>query len=681
MKLKMSKNEYREETPYEIDQRIIKSGWEEVPVKIETEEDARSLFCEYHYSNNIWENGQRSIANFKYADTFVVDYDDSLTLDQAQERYSDYRYTIVTSKSHQIEKGGVISDRFHIIFPLESTITDAAYFSRAKHLPHFEGADKKTFESSRYFYRSPIDATIIVKNEGEMLDLKGLVEEYEQMLHATLDTLKKKPFSEYPTTVIDEYCIETPIQYFEQRALKASDLANKSVSESSKKFYCPLGEKCPTGGHNSASSYLVEMEDGSFIIKDFKHPETIIWKEIPLDVKCKDWFRIGAKFSEVIVDMGNNNISITRRGAEDVKIRLGENATPYIIRNKSLPETFQWNEMGGGLNDLEYKANKLGFNVFYPIPPTVIADNAFINDILEQWFAEHTNFIKDWIAYYTYTNHKNLPSLILTGPRGTGKSLFFEFVSGIYPKLSGRFDTKTSFTEHNGLKLAVLEEVDEFDNVSLYSLIKDVGGSSELIRNEKYGSKRIVKNNLNIIAVSNNCIPLYLKASELPTSEFNNQFFVYNFTPLMGSIDNQLHTKLKDRIGHWLRTEIKDRFDQLEQRSDKDSCRYLIPVPITNDERRLFLNNKTEIEMVIEEFLPKVEYAYITAKDLRNLESQSGFSFHRLKRKLVEMGVIKTITGDANRGKVHNIDGTIEQKCRVYHLAQAFWPKRNGVKR
>jgi replication-associated recombination protein RarA len=63
-------------------------------------------------------------------------------------------------------------------------------------------------------------------------------------------------------------------------------------------------------------------------------------------------------------------------------------------------------------------------------------NNAVIDDYLESTFGQYKTFIKQWLAAYCYTNHQKLPTLILTGPRGSGKNTFAELVAIIFDQLS-----------------------------------------------------------------------------------------------------------------------------------------------------------------------------------------------------------------------------------------------------
>ena len=62
-------------------------------------------------------------------------------------------------------------------------------------------------------------------------------------------------------------------------------------------------------------------------------------------------------------------------------------------------------------------------------------DNDFIEEYLDDRFGTHKTFIKEWLAVYCYTNYQKLPTLILTGYCGSGKTTFAEIIADILSPL------------------------------------------------------------------------------------------------------------------------------------------------------------------------------------------------------------------------------------------------------
>ena len=80
--------------------------------------------------------------------------------------------------------------------------------------------------------------------------------------------------------------------------------------------------------------------------------------------------------------------------------------------------------------------------------------------------------------------------------------------------------------------------------------------------NKKFQDPYEVKNNMNIILLANDNIPLYVNREEMPTDERNNQFFVYELPEVnKGKRRADMQKMLVDRLGYYLRTELNDVFD------------------------------------------------------------------------------------------------------------------------
>ncbi len=150
--------------------------------------------------------------------------------------------------------------------------------------------------------------------------------------------------------------------------------------------------------------------------------------------------------------------------------------------------------------------------------------------------------------------------------------------------------------------MAIIEENSTL-NKDQYKLLKQYSGTSELRVNIKFIPEYSVKNNLSIILISNEDIPLYVESSEMPTDECNNQFFMYKCTTVSKSIDAKFDDKLKARLGHYVRTELKNIYDT----TDYTQGRYGMPVPITPEEKFIFGENRTRLEELSEDFLAEIE--------------------------------------------------------------------------
>ncbi|MBK7260268.1 MAG: hypothetical protein IPI01_21185 [Ignavibacteriae bacterium] len=243
------------------------------------------------------------------------------------------------------------------------------------------------------------------------------------------------------------------------------------------------------------------------------------------------------------------------------------------------------------------------FTIHYAPRSVQIADNAFIDTWLAQMFGEHTDFIKQWLAVYAYTNYQKLPTLILKGDRGTGKNTFADAVMSIYPSISQYWHGEDkNFTPEVQKKLLIADE-SVGANEKQYRMLKQRSGQKMAVVNQKFLPEYSVRNNMNIIILSNDQTPVFVQKDEEPTSERNNQFFVYTMPKLRGAIDPSFGEKIEARIGHYLRTELKKVY---EETRSLNGCRYSIPVPITPEERALFNMNMTGLEAEVQKIMQKM---------------------------------------------------------------------------
>lgn len=87
-------------------------------------EDLSSITAKNRYSSSIFEDGHRKKSNCRgFGNLFIYDVDndrdDKLPLSEAVVMFQDIPSLIVTTKSHQREKNGVIEDRYRIILPVD----------------------------------------------------------------------------------------------------------------------------------------------------------------------------------------------------------------------------------------------------------------------------------------------------------------------------------------------------------------------------------------------------------------------------------------------------------------------------------------------------------------------------------------------------------------------------------
>ena len=270
-----------------------------------------------------------------------------------------------------------------------------------------------------------------------------------------------------------------------------------------------------------------------------------------------------------------------------------------------LSDSFQICRIGdAALLKLQYKLEPDNNRIIcqFPALPVDIQDNALIDRFLHRLFGHYTNFIKEWLAMYCYTNFQQLPVIVLTGPRGCGKNTFAQMVGAIFPALVGLWNgDSTHFNEQYSRKLLFVDENPNADKVTQYTEIKKITGNEQIKINEKHKPEYYVPNNIHVIITTNDHRPIFVKWQEEPQSPQNNNFFILDLPDLPNNeIDNQLGDKLSARLGYYVRTELREVYDRL-LRTNLTNSRYGIDAPITTFAQALYRSAKTSVEEEAEE--------------------------------------------------------------------------------
>lgn len=77
------------------------------------------ITAQSNYSPFVFKDNYRKAENSTPTNLIIYDIDEGLTLDKAVTLCADFKSLIVTTKSHQVEKNGVVCDRFRVIIPLD----------------------------------------------------------------------------------------------------------------------------------------------------------------------------------------------------------------------------------------------------------------------------------------------------------------------------------------------------------------------------------------------------------------------------------------------------------------------------------------------------------------------------------------------------------------------------------
>jgi hypothetical protein len=134
-------------------------------------EKLAELICKLPYSLGTFRNDYRNKENFIQTQAIGLDFDDGMTLTEAEENFKDFIHIIAPTRSHRTEKNGKVADRFRVILLLSEPITDSeifesTWFSLAEKWPNLDRACK---DASRYFF--PSSHVHSIKADGFLVDV------------------------------------------------------------------------------------------------------------------------------------------------------------------------------------------------------------------------------------------------------------------------------------------------------------------------------------------------------------------------------------------------------------------------------------------------------------------------------------------------------------------------------
>lgn len=112
----------------------------------------------YNHSGHIFHNGKRSNYDWSKTNLIMVDCDDGLLIKDVQKILDEknINYIIVPSKSHQVEKYGKTTDRFHVYIPTNSDIYDSQiFYNNIQWFIKLFSADKQASDRARFFGPNP----------------------------------------------------------------------------------------------------------------------------------------------------------------------------------------------------------------------------------------------------------------------------------------------------------------------------------------------------------------------------------------------------------------------------------------------------------------------------------------------------------------------------------------------
>jgi hypothetical protein len=600
----------------------------------------QELFTSRLYSGNHWKDGSCKNDNFTSMSAIILDADQDIKIEEAKEIFKDCHYIIHTSTSHlaDLERKGGKQDRFRIILPLNPEIynqINSAELTSALYKILFEKytwADDSCKDAARKFYpflnKTYPDLFQMYVNEGKdyyNVDFEKVTEKLNESSESVV------PINEKFIYLNSEFILPD-----KKNKIRVRDVHKHTP------VYCVF---CDDLESQNASAFIGINAKGKPYLY-CSHCIKTYW--LAPEDEYGDLFFLGNQLMQVFTSPTDIAIStVSQNLLNNLDQRTKVDLLQRISANRTIPEgSFEVARLSAA--DIETASHELDaknwkLTIKIPAKEVIKKDNAYIEKWLNDLFKEHAEFIKNWLAIYCWTNYVQLPNLILTGDRGTGKNTFAELIMNIFPLLSDLWGAETdNFTEYFEKKLLLVDENDN-DKKEQYNLLKKVSGAEYLSVNIKYGPKFKVLKNVNIIILSNEERPIFLKLKEKPKNDRENQFFMLRMQPRTEIINSNIKFELKDRIGHYIRTELRKRYLAWDASGIKRLCRYGLPTPITQDLLNGYEASKTSIESECEEIYEIIKngrnvmdkfnvviktlgpYEYVLEKDLREIITLFGF--------------------------------------------------------
>jgi len=211
------------------------TAFETLTIDTTDEDKVREILTSRNYSTNVW-NGTCSNDNYIGMTGVILDFDGTLTIDEAREKFYGYHYILHTSASHQVKEPK--GDRFRVILPFapgELRFTTQSECKRVylkllqlypqadsacadpgrKYFPHTDelGAEfiLDVNDAGRYFDIDISDTTDTVADEFEPRDWDGVLQPKAELERV----LKFCPFVRWMDKHVDDPAvhISEPLKY------------------------------------------------------------------------------------------------------------------------------------------------------------------------------------------------------------------------------------------------------------------------------------------------------------------------------------------------------------------------------------------------------------------------------------------------------------------------------------
>jgi len=203
------------------------------------------------YCGTYFPSSKRNNNAAKGISVIILDIDENVTLKEGIALFSSSKSLIVTTKSHQKEKNGVIADRFRVILFLNFCIIDMAYYSKLMRvLTRYYKTDIACTDPARYFAPNPKNQLVYYSNSKEIFDITrfdAMIDSSEVMQKHIMHPKKEQEqqiTSILPNRVELSSLLDVKVKYyyFGMSTVETLDklIANTKVSDIAIKCHCFL---------------------------------------------------------------------------------------------------------------------------------------------------------------------------------------------------------------------------------------------------------------------------------------------------------------------------------------------------------------------------------------------------------------------------------------------------------
>jgi Family of unknown function (DUF5906) len=578
-------------------------------------------------------DGHRTKSNVKNIFNIILDFDSGHpSLKDFLILANDYQFCWIahTTVNHQKDKvdkeSGIpipnsAKDKFRVIIPLKEPIQESDLEAVAKYwcsTKRFPTLDPTSFQGSRYYMVNP-NAEVFIHDRAEA-DTEELYDFLDPFAAGIIPKNKRnrakrvkkaQTFVQNKAELIEKGKFHYYVPELVVTTLKGDDEFVQDIEDKTQ-IFCPFCDPSKRQHPDKDNAFVDFNKTGQQFIYCSSEHKTYWANETTeaIEEKCERFWSYNTSVYEA--GMISDVFSLENISEKKFYVKVGavtketkQEYYDHLVTNKHLHRLNRIDNTGDiSVDESTFEFNQTSGNIKVKIKAlsAKIEDNDFIELYLDNVFGQHKDFIKQWLAVYAYTNYTKLPTLILTGDRGVGKNTFAESVLAIFPALSEiAKDLHNNFTPFAEKKLLIIDESASNGKLQ-YQMLKKFSGQKYLEVNKKYLPQYQVLNNINIIFLSNDELPIYVERDEIPTDTRNNQFFVYHMKPHT-DFDANLQDKIIARLGYWVRSELKIVYDSLKL----DNYRYAIDVPITPEELKLFNNSVTDIEAEADRIIEYIE--------------------------------------------------------------------------